>query len=354
MRVICSAGARICAATYGFKEKIMTQELTELISVLKGHRVYIQTHNFPDPDAIASAYGLQVLLEHFGIITIICHHGVVERAATMNMVAEFKIDMTTDNDLFYMSEDDYIVNVDSQKGNANIRDLIGNEVAVIDHHPIFTNIDEYKFKDIRMVGSCSTIIADYFRQNEIEIPESVATALLYGLKCDTHNFTRGVKDLDVEIYTYLFPYANHQLIRRFQSGEILLKEVGDLADSLNRVEIVDGVAFAYLDFSCQDAFIATVSDFLMQVDVVFFSVVFDHRNGGFKFSVRSEFEELDAGRIISEVLDGIGSGGGHESMAGGYVSEDKLSKISTNYIKTIQELFLKNIKSKLKTETSDN
>ncbi|MCH5203579.1 MAG: DHH family phosphoesterase [Oscillospiraceae bacterium] len=326
----------------------MTQELSELISVLKGHRVYIQTHNFPDPDAIASAYGLQVLLENFGIITIICHHGVVERAATMNMVSEFKIDMTTDNDLYYMSEDDYIVNVDSQKGNANIRDLIGNEVAVIDHHPVFTNIEEYKFKDIRMVGSCSTIIADYFRQNEIEIPESVATALLYGLKCDTRNFTRGVKDLDVEIYSYLFPYANHQLIRHFQSGEILYDELNDMAKSLQKVEIVDGVGFAYLDFACPDAFIATISDFLMQIDAVFFSVVYSHRDNGFKFSVRSEYEDLDAGKIISEALENIGSGGGHESMAGGYVSEEKLSKISTDYSRTIQELFLNNIKSKLK------
>ncbi len=328
----------------------MTQELQELISVLKGHRVYIQTHNFPDPDAIASAYGLQVLLEHFGVITIICHHGVVERAATMDMVFEFKIDMTTDNDLIYMSANDYIVNVDSQKGNANIRDLIGKEVAVIDHHPVFTEIDDYKFKDIRMVGSCSTIIADYFRQNNVEMTESVATALLYGLKCDTHNFTRGVKSLDVEIFSYLFPYANHQLIRRFQSGEILYSEVNALADSLKRVEIVDGVAFAFLDFPCPDAFIAMISDFLMQIDVVYFSVVFTHRDNGFKFSVRSEFDELDAGRIVSDALIGIGSGGGHKSMAGGYASEEKLSRIGTDYSKTIQHLFLNIIRSKYHNE----
>ncbi len=324
----------------------MTQELQELISVLKGHRVYIQTHNFPDPDAIASAYGLQVLLEHFGIITIICHHGIVERAATMNMVSEFKIDMTTDDDLIYMSENDYIVNVDSQKGNANIRDLIGKEVAVIDHHPVFTEIDGYLFKDIRMVGSCSTIIADYFRKNEVEMSESVATALLYGLKCDTHNFTRGVKNLDVEIFSYLFPYANHQLIRRFQSGEIFYKEVNALADSLKAVEIIDGVAFAFLDFPCPDAFIAMISDFLMQIEEVFFSVVFCHRDGGFKFSVRSEYDELDAGRIISDALVGIGSGGGHKSMAGGYASEEKLRRLSTDYGKIIQHLFLNIIHSK--------
>ena len=35
----------------------------DLIRLCQGHTVYIQTHNFPDPDAIASAYGLKELLK---------------------------------------------------------------------------------------------------------------------------------------------------------------------------------------------------------------------------------------------------------------------------------------------------
>ena len=69
----------------------MPNELDSLINVIKGHRVFIQTHNFPDPDAIASAYGLQVLLEEFGIVTVICHHGNIDRTSTANMVSEFEI-----------------------------------------------------------------------------------------------------------------------------------------------------------------------------------------------------------------------------------------------------------------------
>lgn len=39
------------------------QKPQDLIVLLKGHKTYIQTHNFPDPDAIASAYGLQYFLQ---------------------------------------------------------------------------------------------------------------------------------------------------------------------------------------------------------------------------------------------------------------------------------------------------
>lgn len=318
----------------------MSHQLSELIELIRGHRVFIQTHNFPDQDAIASAFGLQVLLENYGIKTIICHHGCVERAATANMVTQFGIEMTTDDDLKDMREEDYIINVDSQKGNSNIRDLIGDGVACIDHHPVFCEAESYRYKDIRIVGSCATIIADYFRQNEIEMPENVATALLYGLKCDTKDFTRGVTSLDVEIFNYLFPRADSRLIRYFQSAAIQFDELNAFADSMRNIDIYNGVAFTYLDFTCADAFMATVSDFILDIDKVIFAVVYARRGSGFKFSVRSEFDELDAGQIVSEALCGIGSGGGHKSMAGGYADESGILNLGTDTHSVIRKLFL--------------
>ena len=42
-------------------------KLEEIISCIKGNSVYVQMHNFPDPDAIASAYGMKYLLRAEGI-----------------------------------------------------------------------------------------------------------------------------------------------------------------------------------------------------------------------------------------------------------------------------------------------
>lgn len=321
----------------------MAKKIQDLVDLLRGHRVFIQTHNFPDQDAIASAFGLQVLLRHFGIETTICHHGIVERAVTANMVAEIGIEMLSDefeetNEK--MTENDYIVIVDSQKGSGNIDDLIGDEVACIDHHPTFVAVDDYKYMDVRIVGSCSTIIADYYRDCGIEIPESVATALLYGLKCDTRNFSRGVTQLDVDIYQYLFPKCNHQQIRRYQAAEIEYSELNAFSDSLRNIEIYNEVGFAFLNFPCKEGFIATVSDFILDIDLVKFVVVYTRRPNGFKFSVRSELDELDAGEIISEALKDVGSGGGHKTMAGGFALEDKVLAMSIDFNKVIQNLFL--------------
>ena len=39
----------------------------ELIQLLKGKNAYIQTHDFPDPDALATAFALQEYLKYYGI-----------------------------------------------------------------------------------------------------------------------------------------------------------------------------------------------------------------------------------------------------------------------------------------------
>ena len=48
-------------------------KLDELVTQINREHVYIQTHNFPDPDAIASAFGLQELLKLRGIHATICY-----------------------------------------------------------------------------------------------------------------------------------------------------------------------------------------------------------------------------------------------------------------------------------------
>ena len=327
----------------------MAENIHNLVDLVRGHRVFIQTHNFPDQDAIASAFGLQYLLQQFGVPSTICHHGPVERAVTANMVSELGIEMLSDENESAntpMCKNDYIITVDSQKGSGNIDDLIGCEVACIDHHPTFVEVDDYKYKDVRIVGSCSTIIADYYRECGVEMSEGVATALLYGLKCDTRNFTRGVTRLDVEMYNYLFPKSNNQLIRRYQAAEIEYSELNAFSDSLRNIEIYDEVGFAFLDFPCKEGFIATVSDFILDIDLVKFVVVYTRRPHGFKFSVRSELDEFDAGAIVSEALKDVGLGGGHKAMAGGFAEEEKVLEKSIDFKQVIQNLFLDAISKK--------
>ena len=65
--------------------------IRELIEHCRGKNLYIQTHNFPDPDAIGTAFGLQKLLEKFGIEPTLCYAGRIDKLSTSRMLEEFGI-----------------------------------------------------------------------------------------------------------------------------------------------------------------------------------------------------------------------------------------------------------------------
>lgn len=80
-----------------------------LISILENHTVFIQTHNFPDPDAISSAFGLQQFLSCYGIEAVLCYDGRIDRVSSKKMLDTFGITMFSKSELLHMKESDYII-----------------------------------------------------------------------------------------------------------------------------------------------------------------------------------------------------------------------------------------------------
>lgn len=87
----------------------------DLVDILRNHTVYIQTHNFPDPDAIASAFGIQQFLNCHGVEAALCYDGKIDRLSSKKMLDTFGIVMHSKDELPDMTEEDLIVLVDSQK-----------------------------------------------------------------------------------------------------------------------------------------------------------------------------------------------------------------------------------------------
>lgn len=298
----------------------MTEKLKQLLSAITHKHVYIQTHDFPDPDAIASAYGLQRLLKHCGIETTVCYQGRIERFNTNYIMQKLNIHFS---ELVKMGDaiqpDDEIILVDSQKYNANIENTLGVEIAAIDHHPTFYQA-EYRFADIRPeVGSCAAIIASYFFENNIPMDNKTAMALTFGIRTDTAKLSRGVSQLDLDMLCKLFPYCNSEIIYYVENSELEFKDLDAYAKAIESIEFYDDdTVFASAGEDCQEALIALVSDFILGLIGVNFSVVYGLRSDGIKLSVRCS-SGLDAGAITSAALVGIGDGGGHQVMAGGFV-----------------------------------
>lgn len=319
--------------------------LEQLISNIKREHVYIQTHNFPDPDAIASAFGLQELLKYRGIDATICYKGKIERYSTEKMCQLFSIEIINIEDIAdSLSDKDEVILVDAQKGNSNIMDMTGDEVICIDHHPTFEQ-QTYRFADIRPeIGACASIIAQYFVENEIPMDSRIATALSFGIRMDTKNLSRGVAKLDMEMLYHMFELCDQNVIHNLENSNLYFEDLMAYSKAIYSIQVYDNVSFADTGRDCPEGLIASVSDFMLALVEVTFSIVYSRKSDGIKLSVRSEGSKLDAGKIIRQALEGIGNGGGHAEMAGGFVPFAGDDEEADLMIKNIQERFLNVIK----------
>lgn len=314
----------------------------QLVELLKGHKNYIQTHNYPDPDAVASAFGLQYFLRQHGVDAQICYDGTVEKLSTKKMFEVFHIDVLQADKIKDMTQEDYIVAVDSQKYNANLTDLVGDEVACIDHHPTFIECS-YQYRDIRKAGSCSALIAEYFYQTNTPMDGAVAAALAYGMKIDTADFIRGVTDLDLDMFAYVYKQADVDKIKTMYHDVLELDDLKAYGAAIDNIYINDGVGFAWIPLDCPDALIAIISDFILSLNVVDISIVYAVRKDGIKFSVRSERRDVDAGKMVAFVLKDCGNGGGHQEMAGGFIPKENLDRMDGMHAR-IEEAFMTQIR----------
>lgn len=300
-------------------------ELEKLVEVLKEGRVFVQMHNYPDPDAIASAFGLQKLLRHYGIRSTIVYDGETERITATAMLVNFHIKIVPYQTITDMNMNDKVVLVDGQKYNSNLTDIPGDEVACIDHHPTEKECT-YAYKEVTVTGACASLIARHYFENGIVPERDVASALVYGIKMDTDGFARGVTQLDIDMYAKLFPLADNELLDRMKLNFMELDDLAAYGSAIHNIRVFNNVGYAYIPFECPDALIGMISDFILALRVVEFSVVYAKRGEGYKFSVRSERSDLDAGQIIREALEDCGTGGGHACMAGGYARWSELPK----------------------------
>jgi nanoRNase/pAp phosphatase (c-di-AMP/oligoRNAs hydrolase) len=298
-------------------------KLTAILSKTPGE-VFIQTHDVPDPDAIAAAHGLRHLLITKGIPARIIYDREIEKADSRKMIELFEIELWPIASIKAMEAEDWIVLVDVQKGSSNLRCLMPMvEVAAIDHHELRQDAC-YRYMDIRPgIGSCSTIIADYYFKSKVAPSRLVARALLYGIFIDTDNLTRAVSPLDVEMFYHLHPLSDPDLIKKIRGNQITLQDLKLYAEAFRTVETYGPIAFLRLD-NANDGLIGASSDIVLSLENIDVSIAYSLRQEGVKLSVRSINHSIQANAFVRALVSGLGFGGGHDHMAGGFIPSEKM------------------------------
>ena len=275
-------------------------------------RVLILLHNDPDPDALASGLALRNLLRRTRTTAIIgAFHGVTRpENQRMTNLLDITVESITAESL---AQFDRIATIDVQPHYFG--GLLNRVDLVIDHHPERSN-SQTLFKDVRSdFGSTATIMTNHLRAINANISERVATALLYAIKSDTLFLSRQTNRSDLDAFTFLYQLANTQLVRKIEGSGITSERLKYVTKASQTGQIRDQVFTACLGMVPREDIVTYVSDFLLQVEDIKWTVVAGQIDDKIVISVRNVGYTRHAGTFINKWFDDIGSAGGHRAMA---------------------------------------
>src|SRR5919106_2622182 len=275
-------------------------------------RVLILMQDDPDPDAIASALALRVVLGRSKAAAPIATFGRITRPENRAMTRLLEIDVESLTPAAVAGYD-AVAMVDVQP--SFFEERLGDVAVVVDHHPEEQPVTA-RVKDIRpSYGATSTILTEYLRAAEAKVAPRLATALLYGIKADTLHLERGTTRADVEAFTYLHPLANHNTLRRIERPDLPDAALDILALGIARRTIIDGVLFSHLGPVGYPELVAQFADLFLQIEGAEWSVVSGLVNGELHVSVRNVGWVRAAGEVVRDAFGDLGGAGGHRSMA---------------------------------------
>ncbi|MEO1131424.1 MAG: bifunctional oligoribonuclease/PAP phosphatase NrnA [Cyanobacteria bacterium J06639_1] len=352
----------------------MAVQLRDVLERHCGDRHLIVLQDFPDPDALSSAWAYALICEAYDIETEAVYAGTLSHQENIALVRlthlpcqKWNLSTKQPNDLL---EYQGAVFLDNQGTTSQITALIEKAelpvVAVIDHHSLQNRL-EPEFQDIRTDASATaTIFAQYLQSGLMSLDSSnsthvnCATALMHGLRSETSQLMHA-KEEDFQAAAYLSRMYDDTLL-----GAILQsarsRRVMDVIERALKNRIVRNnfsvAGVGYLRYEDRDA-IPQAADFLMTEEDVHTAVVYGiarSQEDGREMvtgSLRTNKLTLDPDEFLKKAFGQDGEGrffGGGRSRAGGFeIDLGFLSGFNDNpaYAERKWDLFDNQIRQKL-------
>jgi nanoRNase/pAp phosphatase (c-di-AMP/oligoRNAs hydrolase) len=327
--VLGSDVADVVASESGFQ----TWRLRRTLQTVEGTLAVVM-HDNPDPDAIASAVALGRIAESVGVEAVPCYYGSINHQENRALVNLLDLELRRLDPEDGIEEFGGFALVDHSRPGVN--DQLPPELevdVVVDHHPPREPVGG-RFVDLRSeVGATSTLLTTYLRRFGVEDygGSVVATALLYGIRVDTADFSREVTTADFEAAAALLPYADTDLLDRVESPAVSPETLDTFGRAIRAREIRGSVLSTCVGRVTDRDALAQAADRLLDMQGVSTTMIFgydrDDDGGGTVYaSARSRGTNLDVGETLRLAFDELGSAGGHADMAGAQVPLSALGR----------------------------
>jgi nanoRNase/pAp phosphatase (c-di-AMP/oligoRNAs hydrolase) len=300
-------------------EKLASQSFLRAVGLFR--RVVLVSHVNPDPDALASMFGLKTLLAcRFPDIEVaMTVDGMIARAENRAMVKLLGLQLVP-VERVHADPGTAFVMVDSQPHTGRRASEAITPLAVIDHHETGGDLEGVAYIDVRgAIGATSTIIADYLFQEDCQIPPDLATALYYGIDSEIAGFPREAGPPDDEALERLFPLADKDLLAQIRNPKLPQDYFATIQHALANAFLYQDVVISWCGKVAQPDIIAEMADFFVRFDQVNWALTIGQFEDKLKLSIRVGLLGAHSGDVLREVVDGSGTAGGHDKRAGGAI-----------------------------------
>jgi nanoRNase/pAp phosphatase (c-di-AMP/oligoRNAs hydrolase) len=293
-----------------------------LDALSKYERILAVMHDNPDPDAIASGWGVQVMIrERLGKPVRIVGGGAIVRAENRHMVGLLRPPIELVDGV---SVDDATATILVDCGAESTNHLLTRQgiepIAVIDHHANETPSVRAPYQDIRPgVAASATIVASYFQEQQLEPAAKLATAMWYAIRTETCGHETHYSALDRAILPWLSERGEPAILAEIENAPLARDYFGDLLLALQSTFIYEGAALCFLPRAAGAEIVGEVADMLIRcedIDRVLCGAIVGE---DLLLSARTQRGFGSAVNLLSKTLDGLGGAGGHAHRAGGKI-----------------------------------
>lgn len=314
--------------------------LRHLLITHAGSRQLVLIQDFPDPDALSSAWAYQLIATAYDVECDIFYSGALSHQENIALVklTSLPAKRWPSKKQPDLSQYAGYVLVDTQGTTSQLLEQVNAAdvplLVVIDHHAL-QGKTRAEFADIRPEArATATILTQYLQAGLLDLDRSnskhvkCATALMHGLRSDTGQLMQAA-EADFMAAAYLSQYCDAQLLSAILQASRSKRAMDVIERSLRNRNIQNSVSIAgvgYLRYEDRDA-IPQATDFLLTEEDVHTSVVYgivhdeDDEREVVIGSLRTSKITLDPDEFIKEAFGQDDQGrffGGGRSMAGGF------------------------------------
>lgn len=313
-------GARILDKLQGDTLQTHSAEILRFLNEKKSSvsSLLILTHDYPDPDALASAFALYHLArEGYGISAKIVYGGIVGRTENRAMVSILKIPIhkIAENEL---KRAKHVALIDTQPGfdnnpfNKEVRALI-----VIDQHPPVRKPDAELAVIETECGATSVVLAHCLLQSGLSVPVNLATALTYGILSDTAHFFRCNDAQVIQTYLDILAHSDLGLLAKIQNPPRSRSFFTSLGKAFQNAVVFRKTIVSHLGVIDTPDLVAQTADFLMTYNKVSWSLCTGRYKHKLYVSLRGSKSDIPAYEILRAIVPDPSHAGGHDVIAGG-------------------------------------